>query len=99
MNRPLQRRLAHLSQAQLAIAQEQDRLRADGIDPGSIYPNGGEPLDAETCLKLGKLICFLKGDWQRGLPLLARGSDERLRELAHQDLLPTMETAARVRRG
>src|SRR5262249_48854736 len=31
-------------------------------------------------------LCFSKGDWQQGLPMLARGSDAKLKELAKKDL-------------
>ncbi|HEY7326824.1 MAG TPA: hypothetical protein VH592_04250 [Gemmataceae bacterium] len=45
-----------------------------------------QPNDAEANRLVGTFLCFQKGDWQKGLPLLARGSDARLKELAEKDL-------------
>jgi hypothetical protein len=35
---------------------------------------------------VGKYLCLVKQNWTRGLPLLARGDDEKLRELATAEL-------------
>jgi hypothetical protein len=35
---------------------------------------------------VGRYVCLVKHDWAAGLPLLSRGDDERLRELAVADL-------------
>ena len=43
------------------------------------------PEDAEANLNVGKLYCFGKGDWAKGLPYLAKGSDENLKTLALQE--------------
>jgi hypothetical protein len=40
--------------------------------------------DPEANLLAGKFLCFMKGDWRKGLPLLALGSDVNLRSLAEQ---------------
>jgi hypothetical protein len=42
--------------------------------------------DAEANLVMGKYQAFTKWNWERGLPLLARGSDPVLRHLAKLDL-------------
>ncbi|HJT31028.1 MAG TPA: NPCBM/NEW2 domain-containing protein [Pirellulales bacterium] len=52
--------------------------------------------DAEANLKLGMFECMLKHDWQHGLPRLARGSDEALRQLAQRDLQSPVEPSARL---
>jgi hypothetical protein len=44
------------------------------------------PTDAAASLLAGEHSCFVQGDWQRGLPLLARGSDPVLAALAKRDL-------------
>jgi len=44
------------------------------------------PGDAEASLSLGKYLCLVRGDWHKGLPLLAAGSDEELKELAGREL-------------
>jgi tRNA A-37 threonylcarbamoyl transferase component Bud32 len=43
------------------------------------------PKDAEASLVAGKYLCLLKGDWDKGLPLLAGGSDAKLKKLAERD--------------
>jgi hypothetical protein len=44
------------------------------------------PDDVASNLNLGKFRAFTKDDWDRGLPLLARGSDPVLRSLAEKEL-------------
>jgi len=41
--------------------------------------------DADANLIVGRWLCFVKGDWARGLPYLAKGSDEKLAQLARTD--------------
>jgi WD40 repeat protein len=50
-----------------------DRLRKDPDDP-------------EANLAMGRYLGLLKGEWERGLFLLAQGSDASLRRLAQRDL-------------
>jgi len=45
-----------------------------------------KPDDADAALVLGKHLSFLKGDWAKGLPLLAKSSDAKLKQLATKDL-------------
>ncbi len=42
--------------------------------------------DPAANLTVGKYYCFLKGDWGKGLPLLARSSDPTLKPLADKEL-------------
>jgi hypothetical protein len=44
----------------------------------------GQPEDTAANLSLGQFLCFAKGQFAQGLPLLARGSDPKLRQLADQ---------------
>jgi hypothetical protein len=44
------------------------------------------PEDQEACEAVGRFLCFVKGSWDQGLPLLAKGKDVRLKELADTDL-------------
>ena len=46
----------------------------------------GRPDDAEANLAAGRWYFFSKGEPERGLPYLAKGSDEALKKLAQQDL-------------
>ena len=42
--------------------------------------------DGEANLLVGRFTCFLADDWPAGLPLLAKGTDRELAELAAQEL-------------
>ncbi|MCH8923061.1 MAG: hypothetical protein IIA67_07935 [Planctomycetes bacterium] len=41
-----------------------------------------EPADPAANTRAGKYLCFVKGDWKRGLPMLAKGNDALLKDLA-----------------
>jgi hypothetical protein len=43
--------------------------------------------DPAANLVVGKYLCFVKGDWKKGLPYLAKGSDEGLRMSARMEAL------------
>jgi formylglycine-generating enzyme required for sulfatase activity len=45
-----------------------------------------EPSHAPSNLVVGRYLCFTKGDWKRGLPLLAQASDATLKRLAAEEL-------------
>jgi WD40 repeat protein len=55
-----------------------------------------DPNDAEANLIAGKYLCFRKGDWEKGLPLLAKGSDAALAALARKDLAAAADASAQV---
>lgn len=57
-------------------AQAQD-ARASLID---------NPNDPEANLVVGSYLCFFKGDWGKGFPHLANGSDPALMQLAQQEV-------------
>jgi hypothetical protein len=57
------------------------------------------PADAEANLAIGRFQCFLKGDWNAGLPKLAAGSDPQLKNLAEQDLARPSEPGLRQALG
>jgi len=58
------------------------------------------PDDAEACLTVGRWLCFDQGEWDRGLALLAKGSDDVLKSLAAGDLSADPTRAeSRVARG
>lgn len=44
------------------------------------------PDDAKSLEAVGKYLCFVKENWQDGLPALAKGSEGSLQELATQEL-------------
>jgi hypothetical protein len=45
-----------------------------------------KPTDSEANLNVGKFRCFVKGDWARGIPMLALGSDDSVKALAVKEL-------------
>jgi WD40 repeat protein len=45
-----------------------------------------KPDDAAANLTAGKFQCFAKEDWSKGAPMLARGQDAALAELARKDM-------------
>lgn len=49
-------------------------------------PDVGEKEDIVVNYVLGRYLCFTERDWPRGLRYLARGADEKLKQLAIQDL-------------
>ena len=44
------------------------------------------PDDPDACLAVGRWYCFYQGDWDEGLKLLAKGSDDALKSLAAEEL-------------
>jgi hypothetical protein len=45
-----------------------------------------KPNDPQASLKVGRFECFIKGNWDCGLPMLAMGSDTNLARLAQAEL-------------
>jgi WD40 repeat protein len=45
-----------------------------------------KPEDPAAHAAIGGYFCFAKGDWQKGLPHLAKGDDEQLKAVAAKDL-------------
>ncbi|HEX4000714.1 MAG TPA: PEGA domain-containing protein [Pirellulales bacterium] len=50
------------------------------------------PDDPEANKLVGQWNCFYKSDWAAGLPLLAKGSDEKLKSLAAEDLMAELKS-------
>lgn len=65
--------IAAIRSAAPRVAPQIEKLKANPQDPA-----------ANTAV--GHFDCLVKGDWPRGLPLLASGSDAALKSLATQDL-------------
>ncbi|MBN1257570.1 MAG: hypothetical protein JXA52_07680 [Planctomycetes bacterium] len=55
-----------------------------------------KPDDPEANYIVGKFSCFIKGKWDEGLPLLAKGNNETLQQLAEQELSETLTSSERV---
>jgi len=45
-----------------------------------------KPDDADAGLVVGRHYCLVKGDWEKGLPFLVKGSDAPLKALAQKEL-------------
>jgi len=66
---------------------EIDQLKRDFAGAQSAQEKlKSSPDDAEANLTLGKFYAFGKGDFERGLPYLAKGSDEGIAEAAKSEL-------------
>jgi WD40 repeat protein len=57
------------------------------------------PDDAEANLTAGRYLCLRRDSWDKGLPLLARGSDAVLQAAAKKDLDKPQGTAAQMEAG
>ena len=54
------------------------------------------PDDADAILTVGRWYCLYKNDWPRGLPLLAKGKDEKLKAAALAELKPPATTDEQI---
>jgi len=54
------------------------------------------PADAKANLEMGKYQAFIKGSWDRGLPLLAKGSDAQIKHLAALELTDPDKAASQI---
>ena len=57
------------------------------------------PDDADANLLLGKFRIFAQGNYEQGLPLLAKGADPKLQELARRDLAGAKDAAEQLALG
>jgi WD40 repeat protein len=58
-----------------------------------------KPTDPQANRQMGEYLCLLKGDWERGLFLLAQGDDPTLRRLAQRDLVAPQQTPEQLDLG
>lgn len=68
-----------------ALHDEQDRIdvaRSAYSKLRRILETGHREDSPEANLEAGKYYCLIKGDWERGLPLLAKSGNARLEEIA-----------------
>jgi hypothetical protein len=57
------------------------------------------PDDPEANLLVGKRLCFVQGNWDKGLMMLSIGSDSKLKEMAVKDLSGLKEPSAQAALG
>ena len=55
------------------------------------------PGDPDANLAVGQFVCLVKGNWEEGLPLLAKGSDPNLKSLAAADLAGPKDASEQVK--
>ena len=58
-----------------------------------------KPDDPRANLAVGRFTCFIAGNWERGLPFLAKGSDAALKLAAVSDLKGPTESSAQISLG
>src|SRR5271154_6832121 len=61
-------------------------ISAEKAEKDLLARHNASPADPDLNLALGKLYCFDRREWEKGLPILAKGSDATLRTLAENDL-------------
>lgn len=74
-------RIARVHQSRLAVMQQEYEAYQEVL---SRFGDDGESPAVRTAR--GRYLCFVKNDWEEGLPLLAQGEDEQLRRLAEAEL-------------
>jgi hypothetical protein len=57
------------------------------------------PDDADANVEMGKYLCLVKGNWEKGLPLLLKGKEKVYTDLAKRDLAGPKETAMQLDLG
>lgn len=58
-----------------------------------------KPDDPEANTALGKFACFVTGQWERGLEMLAKGSDSALKKLAQTELAGPADATVQAKLG
>jgi len=58
-----------------------------------------KPVDSEANLTAGKYLCFMKGNWDKGIPMLALGKDGQTTKLAIKELEGVPDVAGQVALG
>jgi hypothetical protein len=90
--------------AQTAIA----HARARDIDPlrlewqrskEAVETLATNPDDKGANLIVGRFLCLMKGQWEQGLPYLAKGSDTRLAALAQRELSAPTDAVEQITLG
>jgi len=57
------------------------------------------PADPKANLTAGAYLCFMKGDWDKGIPMLALGTDGQTTELAIKELEGVTDVTGQVAMG
>jgi WD40 repeat protein len=84
---------AQVEERQKALA-DQQREYEKSQDAAKLLQN--KPNDSRANLALGKYLCLLKRNWDKGLPLLKKSEDPKWSALADKELANPSEAAAQV---
>ncbi len=57
------------------------------------------PDDLAANAEMGKYFCLVKGNWERGLPMLVKGADKTFLDIAKRDLAKPQETRLQLDLG
>ncbi len=80
-------RQGDLARRYVALRLEMDRItRAYETIQGALKTLQQHPTDPGANLAVGRFLCFVRGDWRRGVAMLALGSDEKLAPVAKKEL-------------
>lgn len=82
----INRQIDETEQAYASVQQALPKLQTD-------------PADAEANAIVGRFYCFNKNAWDKGLPLLALGTDDRLKQLAEKELAGARSVDEKVALG
>ncbi len=66
---------------------------------GALATLAHDPSNPAANLTFGKYHCFVKGDWDKGLPMLALGSDPVLKDLATTEISDVSDPTVQVKLG
>ena len=88
---------AVLEQVRAAVKQVEQAAKAFQEVQAALAVLKDKPDDGEAHLIAGRHYCFVKGDWETGLPHLAKSSDAPLAQVAGDDLKAGADSAAQVK--
>jgi len=88
-----------IADTQAKLRRWQQVIVAYELDKEALAILRQDPLDAKASTIVGRFYCFYRGEWERGLPLLAQCGDAALHDLARQDLQSRADSAAQVQMG
>lgn len=66
---------------------------------GELQRYRNNPGDRDAGAAVGRFLCFIKGDWDTGLPLLAGGGPAQLRDVAERDSRGARDTREMISIG
>ena len=87
--------LVAMAQAQLAESREGQQELQKALEATKKLAT--DPEDAQANLMAGRFLCFRRGDWEQGLPMLAKGADADLKALAAKEAAAPTDAASQIK--